>query len=151
MHFLKVHILENLFPKNHEDLSSRTNLATIDSALSKTLHFIFSIFTRDYLETFFFKKCGCGEHSFSGTVNPISLNFGRLTYNTNSLWVNKGFLNFKQKFFFCCKTRKLRRSKIKLFRKTITIVVKKLILQNPSYTQSVNIQTTVFFCFVYSR
>ena len=30
-------------------------------------------------------KCGCGEHSFSRTVNPISLNFGKLTYNNNSL------------------------------------------------------------------
>ena len=60
--------------------------------------------------------------------------------------------NFKQNFFFsCCKNRKLRRSKIKLFRKTITIFVKKLILQNSSFTQSVKVQTTVFFCFVYFR
>ena len=40
--------------------------------------------------------------------------------------------NFKQNFFSCCKNRKLRRSKIKLFRKTVTIFVKKLIMQNPS-------------------
>ena len=34
LHFLKVPISENLFPKNHTDLSSRTDLTAIDSALS---------------------------------------------------------------------------------------------------------------------
>ena len=36
LHFLKVHISENLFPKNQTDLSSRTDLAALDSAPSAT-------------------------------------------------------------------------------------------------------------------
>ena len=43
--------LRESLSKNHTDLSSRTDLAALDSALSATLHFIFSAFTRDYLET----------------------------------------------------------------------------------------------------
>ena len=85
LHFLKVHILKNLFPKNHEDLSSRTNLAAIDSALSATAsHRQVTLHERSRFFAYRV-KCGCGEHSFSRTVNPISLHFGRLTYNNNSL------------------------------------------------------------------
>ena len=100
LYFLKVHILENLFPRNHKDLSSRTNLAAIDSSLSATASHP-QVTLHERSRFFAYRvKCCCSKHTFSRTVNPISLNFGRLTYNNNSLWVNEGFSISSKTFFF---------------------------------------------------
>ena len=88
-----------------------------------------------------------GEHDKGGTAYLKYTNKKKTIVCKFTLWVNEGFLISSKTFFSCCKNRNLRRSKIILFRKTITILVKKLILQNPLFTQSVKVQTTVFFLF----